>query len=126
MAQSLQLLTKIITDIDKSYETESITDLEIAIATLDELFEDQSQDVAKKIDRLLDSFETCLAEHPNVTLLTVTKLYSVLVDVIGSYPKLGKNNKNRCVRALRGAANIMIKFPYEIEESWLKPPNGYS
>jgi hypothetical protein len=67
MAQSLQHLTKIITDIDKSYETESITDLEIAIATLDELFEDQSQDVAKKIDRLLDSFETCLAEHPNVS-----------------------------------------------------------
>lgn len=56
MAQGLQLLTKIITEIDDSYDTESITDLEIAIATLDELFEDQSQDVAKKIDKLLECF----------------------------------------------------------------------
>jgi len=126
MVQALQLLTKIIIDIDDTYDTESITDLEIAISTLDELFEDRSQAVAKNIDKILDSFETCLAEHPNVTLITITKLYSVLVDVIGSYPKLGKNNKNRCVRVLRGAANIMIKFPYEIEETWLKPPNGYS
>jgi hypothetical protein len=78
------------------------------------------------MDQLLDGFEVCLAEHPTVTVIATTRLYAMIIDVIGAYTKLAKNNKNRLVRILRGAVNTITKVSYEIEEIWLNPPNGYS
>ena len=54
MSQSIQQLAELIILLDPSYEQSSITDIEIAVHTLDDIVTDSSKATIGQIDRIID------------------------------------------------------------------------